>query len=157
MRKQVYLETTIVSYLTARPSRDLIRAARQQLTRDWWQYRRGDFDLHISQFVLDEAGDGDPDAARRRLEFLEGLPLLETNEQAIELAEALTSEGALPDQAATDALHIAMATVHSIDVLLTWNCRHLANAELLGDVSRLLWAKGFSPPIICTPEELLGE
>ena len=77
MRKQVYLETTIVSYLTARPSRDLIRAARQQLTRDWWQYRRGDFDLHISQFVLDEAGDGDPDAARRRLEFLEGLPLLD--------------------------------------------------------------------------------
>jgi len=155
--KRVYLETTIMSYLTARPGRDLIRAARQEVTRLWWAERSPDFDLYISQFVLDEAGEGDEDAARRRLLLLEGLPLLETTEQVVALGQALVQQDIMPQRAATDALHVAVATVHGMDVLLTWNCRHLANAELLGDIARLIRSRGYEPPVICTPDELMGE
>ena len=157
VKKHIYIETTILSYLTSRPSRDLIQAARQQITRDWWEDRRADFDLCISQFVVDEAGDGDEEAARRRLSLLEGLPLLETNDWCVELAQALIHERILPRKAATDAYHIAVATVHEMAVLLTWNCAHLANAEILGDIARLVRSKGYEPPVICTPEELMGE
>ena len=157
MATRVYVETTVVSYLTARPSRDLIIAARQELTREWWERRRSDFDLFISQFVIDEAGDGDAEAADRRLAALAGLPLVQMSESAAELAEALVLEGILPPQSATDALHIALTTVHDIDVLLTWNCRHLANGEMLGAVGRLIRSRGYEAPIICTPEELMGE
>jgi len=155
--KRVYLETTIMSYLTARPGRDLIRAARQEVTRLWWDERSPDFDLYISQFVLDEAGEGDEDAARRRLLLLEELPLLETTEQVVALGQAFVQQDIMPQRAATDALHVAVATVHGMDVLLTWNCRHLANAELLGDIARLIRSKGYEPPVICTPDELMGE
>ncbi len=157
MPKRVYLETTIMSYLTARPGRDLIRAARQEVTRLWWDERSPDFDLYISQFVLDEAGEGDEDAARRRLLLLEELPLLETTEQVVALGQAFVQQDIMPQRAATDALHVAVATVHGMDVLLTWNCRHLANAELLGDIARLIRSKGYEPPVICTPDELMGE
>ena len=112
MKKRVYIETSIVSYLSARPSRDLIQAARQQITVDWREDRRREFELFVSQYVLDEAGDGDADAARRRLNLLDGLPLLETTGEAVELGEALIAEGAVPNKAVTDALHIAVATVH---------------------------------------------
>jgi hypothetical protein len=157
VKKRVYLETSIASYLAARPSRDLIQAARQQITSDWWEDRRNEFDLFISQYVLDEAGDGDVVAARRRLEVLDGLSLLETTEEAIDLAEVLISEKAVPSKAATDALHIAVATVHEMNVLLTWNCKHLANAEMLGEVSRVIRSREYEPPVICTPDELMGE
>ena len=156
MRKQVYLETTVVSYLTARSGRDLIRAARLEITREWWKERRGDFDLYISQFVLDEAGQGDREAAGERLKLLEGLPLLEVNDPVVELGEALIEKGVLPAKAVTDALHIAVAVVHEMDILLTWNCRHLANAEMLVGVGRLVRAQGYEAPIICTPDELMG-
>jgi len=155
--KSVYLETTIPSYLTAPPSRDLIRAARQQITLEWWDARRHEFELCISQFVLDEAGDGDPELARQRLELLRDVPILEAVAPAYELAEALTRERALPKKAATDALHVAMATVHDVDILLTWNCTHLANPELLGGVQRVIWSEGHRPPVICTPGEMMGE
>lgn len=157
MKKSVYIETSIASYVTARPSRDLIQAARQHITNEWWEYRRSDFNLFISQHVLDEAGDGDLEASRRRLELLEGLPLLQSTEEAVLLAEALIVKGPLPQKAATDALHIAVATIHEINVLLTWNCSHLANAELLGDVQRVIRSLGYEPPMICTPDELMGE
>lgn len=157
MKKRVYLETTFISYLTARPSRDLIQAARQELTREWWERRRDDFELYISRFVVDEAAGGDPDAAEKRLQILNDLPQLAVTEEAILLGENLIREGALPEKSATDGLHIAVATVHEMDVLLTWNCRHLANAEILGVVNRFIRSKGFEAPIICTPEELMGE
>ena len=156
MRKQVYLETTIVSYLTARHGRDLIRAARLEITREWWHERKGDFDIYISQFVLDEAAQGDREAAAERLKLLEGLPLLEANDPVVDLGEALTGKGVLPAKAATDALHIAVATVHEMDILLTWNCKHLANAEMLVGVVRLLRDQGYETPIVCTPDELMG-
>lgn len=157
MKKRVYLETTFISYLTARPSRDLIQAARQELTREWWERRRDDFELYISQFVVDEAGGGDSAAAEKRLQILNDLPQLAVTEAAILLGENLIREGAMPEKAATDGLHIAVATVHEMDVLLTWNCQHLANAEILGVVNRFIRSEGFEAPIICTPEELMGE
>ncbi len=157
MKQRVYIETSVVSYLTARPSRDLIDAARQELTREWWNERKEAFDLYISQFVLDEAGDGDADAARRRLLLLEEIPLLETTQEVVALGKALVQEDVLPQKAAVDAFHIATATVHGMDVLLTWNCRHLANGEILGAVGRLVIAKGYDSPVICTPEGMMGE
>jgi hypothetical protein len=157
MRKSVYLETTIPSYLTARRSRDLIRAAQQELTREWWEVRRGEYDLRVSQAVIEEAGQGDTEAAERRLASLDGVPLLEVNAAAAELADALIRVGALPPEAEIDALHIALATVHDVDILLTWNCTHLANPDLLGGVLRVIWSKGYTPPVICTPGEMMGD
>lgn len=157
MKKRVYIETSIASYLAARPARDLIRAARQQLTREWWDSRRGDYDLYVSGIVLDEASEGDPDAARRRLEVLEGIPVLDARDEADELAEALVREGPLPQTAVDDAGHLALATVHGMDFLVTWNCRHLANAEYFEGIATVVQARGYKAPIICTPQELLGE
>jgi len=154
--KRVYLETTIVSYLAAQPSRDLVVAANQELTREWWERRRGDFDIYVSQLVLDEAGEGDPVAAERRLSLLQDLPQVPVTEEATVLAQSIVEAGLMPRKAATDALHVALATAHELDILLTWNCRHLANAELVGDVARHVRSHEMEPPIICTPAELMG-
>lgn len=155
MKKRVYLETTIVSYLTSRPSRDLVLAAHQEITREWWEGRRKSFDVYVSQVVLAEAGDGDQDAARRRLEMVSSLPVLDVTRDVVTVAERLIREGPLPQEAADDAFHIAVAAVHGMDFLLTWNCRHLANAQLLNAISAVLIRGGHVPPIICTPEELM--
>lgn len=156
MGRRVYVETTVFSYLAARRSRDLIVAARQKITQDWWDVRRGQFELFISQVVVREAGAGDVDASRRRLDVLAGLPLLAINDEAVELAVDLTSVGPLPPGAADDALHLALAVVHGMDFLLTWNCRHLANAELTFGIQQALTGRGYRSPVICTPEELMG-
>lgn len=156
-RRNVYLETTVVSYLTARSSRDLIRVARQQITQEWWESRRNDFDCYVSQVVADEAGKGDVQAAKRRLELLVGLPRLELNEMVTDLATALLDQHALPRKAAEDALHIALASVHGMDFLLTWNCAHIANAEMFGAIQATIHSGGYASPVICTPEELMGE
>lgn len=157
MMKRAYLETSFISYLTARPSRDLVIAARQQITLEWWSKRRGDFELVTSQLVLDEAGQGDADAARQRLSLLEGAVLLQVTPEAEELAHAIILEGALPGRAFADALHIAVATVHDVDYLVTWNCAHIANAEIMPRVGRTCATFGFNLSFICTPDELLGE
>ena len=156
-RKSVYLETTIPSYLTARPSRYLVTAAHQQVTRDWWERRRGDSDLYVSEVVMEEAADGDPDAARRRLDALADLPVLRTTDEAEDLARALLDEGALPGDAEVDALHVAVAAVHGMEILLTWNLGHLANADTIVPVGRVLRARGYEPPLICTPDQLTGD
>jgi len=157
MKKRVYIETTIPSYLTARRSRDLIQLARQEITREWWERRREHFELYISQFVLDEIEGGDPDAAARRLELLDGLPLLVTTEEVVELGQAIVREGILPPKCITDAFHVSAATAQQMDILLTWNCRHLANGETMGQLARFIRSKGFESPVICTPGELIGE
>lgn len=157
MKEKVYIETTIPSYLAGRPSRDLVIAGNQELTREWWEKRRKDFDLYVSQFVLDEAGDGDADAARRRLGILDGLAELSINDEAASLAEQLVSEGIVPPGAATDAAHIAIAAVNGMDYLLTWNCRHIANAEIMKKIYSLCGREGYNCPVICTPAELMGE
>jgi hypothetical protein len=153
-RAAVYIETSIVSYLTARPSRDLLVAAHQQLTVTWWEQQRSHYDLFTSQVVLAEARAGDPEAAQRRIAVLERLSLLDITDTAITLAAALVSGQALPAQAAQDALHIAVPCVHRVEYLLTWNCAHLANARLRSRIEQVCRNAGYIPPIICTPEEL---
>jgi predicted nucleic acid-binding protein len=155
MMERVYIETTFVSYLTARPSRELIVAGHQQITHDWWDSRRGDYELCISQLVVQEAGDGDPQAAQERLEVLATMSMLEIKEEAVELAEELVKAGALPAKAGNDALHIAVAAIHRVPYLMTWNCRDLANATMRAQIESVCASKGFRAPIICTPEEMM--
>jgi hypothetical protein len=155
--EKVYLETSFVSYLAARPSNNLLVAAHQEITRIWWEKRRADFSLYISQRVVDEASGGDPEAAQERMLFLRGIPLLAYEEEAISLADELLSRGPFPAKATSDAVHVAVATVHQLDYLLTWNCRHIANAEIKRAARVLCQARGYEMPSIITPEELLGE
>ena len=155
MAERVYIETTVVSYLTARPSRDVVIAGHQQVTHEWWDTRRANYELCVSQLVLDEAGAGDAQAAQERLVVLWPMLVLETAADALELAKELLQAGALPTKAADDALHIAIAATKSVPFLLTWNCRHLANAVMRPMIETVCKAKGFQAPIICTPEELL--
>lgn len=157
MSKLIYIETTIPSYLAARPSRDLIQAARQQLTHDWWNNRRHEFELCISEIVLEEAAAGDADAANRRLAILGGLPLLEMTTEVNDLAEAIMDSGLLPQRAARDAVHIAVSSVHAVDILLTWNCKHIANASIMRELSEIVAAAGREMPVLCTPDELMGD
>ena len=157
MRRRVYLETSVVSYLAALPSRDLIVAARQAITREWWRHRRPLFDIYVSQLVLDEARGGDRDAAGRRAACLTDIPLLDVSASAVALARRLLDDARLPPNANADALHIAIAAVHGIDFLVTWNSTHIANAELRPRVERSCRAQGYEPPALCTPDELMGE
>jgi hypothetical protein len=154
---RVYVETSVISYLAAfTTSRDLVLAAHQQVTREWWA-GRGVFDIYVSQFVLDEASGGDPEAAARRLAAVQEAVLLEVTDDAIALAEQLIAGGGLPARARVDALHVAIATVHGMDYLLSWNCTHIANAALRGRIEAICKAAGFEPPVICTPLELMKE
>jgi hypothetical protein len=155
MKRKVYIETSIISYLTARPSKTILGAAHQQLTLSWWE-RRFEYDLLVSQSVWQECAAGDPDAARRRLAALEGLDVLAITEDMIGLAEALIAKRLIPAKAIEDSLHIAIATLHHVDFLLTWNCRHIANPVIQEGIAEYLEQRGLFLPIICTPEELLG-
>lgn len=152
----VYVETSVVSYLTARPSRSVVLAAHQTLTQAWWR-QRASFDLRVSQLVLDEAADGNAAMAARRLKALTGIPILALTTPATRVAAALVVAGALPRKAVVDAFHIGIAAAHQVDFLLTWNCRHLANAAMRGTIERVCRDAGLVPPVICTPEELPGE
>lgn len=156
MKPRLYMETTVVSYLTAAPSRDLVRAAEQQVTRDWWA-TRSRFDLYVSQFVIDEASAGDRRAAAERLEALSAATLLQTTPAAVALARDLVRRGDLPRKAMVDAFHIAIAAVHGMDYLLSWNCRHIANATLRGKIAVACRSFGVEPPTICTPIDFAKE
>ena len=156
MKPTAYVETTVPSYLTAWPSRDVVRAGEQQVTRDWWE-RRSEYELRVSSLVLLECGAGDSDAATLRLAALEGIPVLAQTPEAEELAATLLLEVPLPARAAADALHIAVAAVHGVSFLVTWNCTHIANASLRPRIETLCRRSGYEPPVICTPRELLGE
>lgn len=144
------------SYLTAWPSRDLIRASHQQITREWCENRRKHFDIHISQFVIDEASAGDVQAAADRIAILKEFPLLDITEEVDEIATELLNRLSLPPRAATDAAHIALAAVHEMHFLLTWNCTHIANAEMAQDIEQVCSDFGLECPVVCTPEELMG-
>jgi hypothetical protein len=154
MKQTLYMETTIPSYLTSRPSRDLIIAGHQQVTKEWWEKRRGAFEIYISQLVIDEASAGDPDAARERMLLLQSFATLDITPEVGHLASAILASGILPRKAATDAAHIAIAAVHGMDFLLTWNCVHIANAVIAKAVARICRQHGWESPVICTPEEL---
>jgi len=154
MKSKVYLETTIVSYLVASPTHDIIQAAHQQVTREWWT-RRERFDLFVSGPVLAEAKRGDTAAAARRLETLKGIPVLSVSRGVGTLAGTLLRTGTLPLKARLDAIHVAIAALNGMDYLLTWNLRHLANAVIRGKIEEACRRAGIRPPIICTPEELM--
>ena len=154
MPPRVYIETTFVSYLTARPSRDVVIAGHQQSTHEWWDQSRADYELCTSQLVLQEAGVGDPQAAQERLDVLREMVLLETRQESQDLAKELVQSGVLPAKAFEDALHIAVAAHQKIPYLLTWNLRHMANATMRPLIETVCANQGYKAPIICTPEEL---
>jgi len=152
----VYLETTIISYLASEPSRDLIVAGHQQITQDWWMQRRALFACSISQEVVDEISRGDSAQVIRRLALARTLPLLTASGEAERLTLLLLRSGALPAIATSDAAHLAIATTAGMDYLLTWNCRHIANGQILKKVAAVCEQAGFRLPAVCTPEELMG-
>jgi len=151
----VYVETSIVSYLAARPSRDLIVAAHQQITHDWWATSRQRYELFVSEAVLEEIRRGDPEAAQRRLELVDKLPLLALDDEAEQLTLTYSRELGIPQTASVDILHIAVAVAHRMDFLLTWNCAHIANGEVVRRLRSLNEALSRPTPIIVTPEELV--
>ena len=157
MKSSVYIETTIPSYLTAWRSPDLVMAANQEATRSWWDSARVHFDLFISEVVLDEASGGNTEAAERRLAVLLSIPKLDVSKVAEQLAEKLLLNAALPAKAQVDALHIAIAAVHGVEYLLTWNCKHIANATMRPKIEHICRTEGYEPSIICTPPELIKE
>jgi predicted nucleic acid-binding protein len=151
----LYLETTIPSYLGARPSRDLIVAAHQQITHEWWAQAKVKFDLYISQAVLDEIILGDEEAAARRLDFIKDLPILPLTDNTKTLAGEYITKLRLPQKASLDAVHLACAVENELDYLLTWNCKHLAHGEIIQRLQVVNLSLGLPTPIILTPEELL--
>jgi len=150
-KSSVYIDTSVVSYLAAHPSRNLVTAACQQITDEWWQGRRHLYILVTSELVIAEARAGEPSMAARRLELLRGIPELVISDNVKRLAAAFIAQGALPDKAQADALHIAVAAVHNIDFLLTWNCRHIDNPSTKPAVRAVCSKEGYQCPEICTP------
>ena len=155
MKSSIYLETSVIGCLAMRLSGVLRIAANQQTTRDWWDNHRQRFELFVSRYVVDECSDGDPVAAQERLVFLEGIPLLEVSDEAETLAKALLCGVPLPPKATIDAYHISVATVHGIEFLVTWNCKHIANPALRARIEFICRQLGYEPTVICTPQELL--
>src|SRR5438552_10124189 len=145
-KPRLYLETTIPSYLTAWPSRDPSIAEKQEITKEWWRDQRSEYELFISEIVFRECAAGDSEAARQRLEIIENIPWLENREEVTELATAIMTSGILPTRAATDAAHIAISAVHEIEFLMTWNCSHLANGQIIKMVRRVCAAYGYECP-----------
>jgi hypothetical protein len=151
----IYLETTVVGHLAGRVHPDPAVASRQQITRNWWRGDAQIYQVFVSQLVLDECSEGDPFAATERLELINDLPLLESSGDVDDLAAALIAGKAVPVSEPRDAFHIAIAAVNGINYLVTWNCRHIANATLRSRIEQICRDAGFEPPIICTPEELI--
>ena len=157
MKPTVYVETTVISYLVGWLNRnDLQVAANQELTRRWWLSHRTDFTLVASAAVVDEAADGNSDLAAERLRFLAEVPLLIITEEAHALKLDLLRRTRIPRAAENDALHISIAAVHGIEYLISWNCKHIANAVVLPRVYDVCRAHGYEPPFVCTPQELMG-
>jgi len=155
--KSVYIETSIFGYLTGRPSRDLLASARQQITERWWHDHRHRFDLFVSPVVEREAIRGDAEASERRRSAMVNIPQLAVNAEVERLADRLLRDGAVPKAATEDALHVSLAAVHRMDFLLTWNCRHIDNAERKPAIRSVCTTLGHACPEICTPQELMGE
>ena len=151
----VYLETSVIGYATSRPSRDLVGTARKQYTLYWFARRASTCELFVSQLVATEVSGGDENAARERTAFLQGIARLRVTDAAGELAARLVESGAVPRTAAEDALHIAIAAVHGVDYLLTWNCKHIANAAMRQAIESACRGAGYAPPSICTTDELM--
>ncbi|MBF0231319.1 MAG: type II toxin-antitoxin system VapC family toxin [Desulfamplus sp.] len=155
MKQKIYIETSIFSYLTARPSNDLRAAANQNTTNEWWENRKPEFEIYISEFVAAEASQGNAEASARRMAVISNIPMLEATEAVRKLGKAFVEEGPIPTGSEIDAYHIAIAAVNGIDYLLTWNCKHIANAVMRPKIEEICRYYGYEPPIICTPQELM--
>ena len=155
--KSIYIETSIVSYLRQRPSPHVVTAARQLLTHRWWNEERTNFNLVTSQYVVDEAADGDPRLAAERAQVLDGIALLQLDSQIGVIADEIMRRAILPPKASVDALHIAATAYHRVDYLLTWNCRHIANGRTLPRIYDVLVDLGYPLPFVCTPEEMVND
>lgn len=156
MPASVYIESSIISYLTSRPSRDVIKAGRQAITFDWWLNSKSQYEVYISALVEEEISGGDPMAAAKRLEAVADIPSILITSEAQMLADALVVSKAVPDNSVRDALHIAIAATQGIDYLLTWNFKHINNAEIKALITHVVEADGWVCPILCSPEELRG-
>jgi hypothetical protein len=154
---RIYIESTIPSYVVARPARDLLQAAHQEITKRWWESERLKHDIFISPLVLKEIRDGEAEMAEARMNLVSNLENLTVPTKVGELAELFIQKGVLPSGALTDATHIALSAVHKMHILLTWNCRHIANASIQFRLRRLAESRGFSLPLLCTPQEMLDE
>ena len=157
MKAKVYIETSVVSYATARPSRDLVVAARQEITRERWDRILADFDCYISALVVQEAEGGDPGAADLRLSAIAGLPVLQIDEAAEALAKSLITDGPIPKEKPEDALHVALSARDGVDYLLTWNFTHIHNAQMELSIRRIVEQFGYQCPVFCSPDELIGD
>ena len=155
VKESVYLDTSVVSYYTSKPSRDIIALAHQEITRQWWHKAINRYNVFISEVVIEEASFGDPDAAKRRLEELIDFPHLELDDMVEEMAKIYMERLDIPEKSFRDAAHLAVASVHDIDYLVTWNCTHLANGEVIKKLVKINESSGIHTPIICTPEELM--
>ena len=153
-KKKVYLETSVISYAASRPSRDIVKLAKQELTRQWWRDNSAQYDLHVSSFVLEEIARGDPRAAQQRMDVVAGLPEITMSNEADSLYEALLSAKAVPVEASADAMHIALAVVNGMEYLLTWNCAHINNAAHKKKIANVAAKFGYTESTIATPEEL---
>ena len=152
----VYIETSFISYVTSRLSNDYLVSAHQRVSRDWWERRRNFFNLCISQLVIDEISAGDKEESSKRNQLVIGLRELRATPEALNLAKSFIEQGALPKKAFDDALHMALAAVNGMDYLLTWNCKHIANVEVIHVIVEVCEESEYKPPLICTPLEIGG-
>lgn len=155
MKPTVYIESTIISYLTAKPSRDLIVAAHQQLSNDWWDQIRPQVECYISPFVVQEISEGDKDASSRRIKFVNDIPVLEINREIQKLAQQYFESLKIPEKARLDALHLAVAVWHEMDYLLSWNCKHIVSGRVRKTIEEINSQLLIKTPALCTPEELM--
>lgn len=155
--KSVYIESSVISYITARPSRDVVTLARQAITIEWWEEYKDSYDAYISELVIEEIGSGDLVASQKRLSVIETIPVLEATKNSKILAKALIAENAIPESSAEDAIHISIAAVQEIDFLLTWNFKHINNANTRDRISTVITRHDYLCPILCSPEELINE
>ena len=155
--KSVYIESSVISYITARPSRDVVTSARQAITIEWWETYKDSFEVFISELVLEEIGSVDLQASSNRLAIVDNIPVLVATVNAMALAKALISENAIPASSTEDALHISIAAVQGIDFLLTWNFKHINNANTRDKITQVINNFGFRSPVHCSPEELINE
>ena len=155
--KSVYIESSVISYITARPSRDVVTSARQAITIEWWETYKDSFEVFISELVLEEIGSGDLQASSNRLAIVDNIPVLVATENAMALAKALISENAIPASSTEDALLISIAAAQDIDFLLTWNFKHINNANTRDKITQVIQCFGFHSPVLCSPEELINE
>ncbi len=157
MKEKIYIETTVISYYVARPSRDIVIASRQQSTIEWWEYYKKEYECYMSTFVLEEISRGDKDLSNHRIELVKNMILLSEDEEVTELAEKYYDELKIPAKAKLDVFHIAIATLNEMDYILSWNMSHIVNPRLFKKIKKVNDEFGIKTPLICTPEMLIGD